>query len=186
MSSSFTFGASPEAEVLTFKQSNGESLKDAWYRINDAQRKSIKKQSTTILLRNFYVGVNTWSRFVLDTSIGGNFLEVHTLEALNVMENLVGTPPMSEIKTEFTLGNVMERLDQIEKSMPRADRINFIDRKLHGSIGKLDVSLKKVANTLETFVAKDNHSSRIDKIEDVIDIVGITLSSVKAKKVETP
>ena len=38
----------------------------------------------------------------------------------------------------------MERLDQIEKSMPRADRINFIDRKLHGSIVKLDASLKKL------------------------------------------
>ena len=59
MSSSFTFGASPEADVLTFKQRTGESLKDAWYRINDAQHKSIKKQSTTILLRNFYAGVNT-------------------------------------------------------------------------------------------------------------------------------
>ena len=77
-----------------------------------------------------------------------NFLEAHTLEALNVMENLVGTPPFSEIKIEFTWRNVMERLDQIEKSMPRADRINFIDRKLHVSIGILDVSLKKVANTL--------------------------------------
>ena len=102
------------------------------------------------------------------------------------MENLVGTPPVTEVKTEFTLGNVMERLDQIEKSMPRDNRINFIERKLHGSIGKLDVSLKKVGNTLETFVAKYNHSSRTDKIEDVIGTVGITLSSVKAKKVETP
>ena len=93
---------------------------------------------------------------------------------------------MDEIKTEFTLGNVMERLDQIEKSMPRVDRINFIDRKLHGSNCKLNVSLKKVANTFETFVAKDNHSSRIDKIEDAIDTVGITLSSIKAKNVENP
>ena len=113
MSSSFTFGASPEAEVLTFKQRNGEILKDAWYNINDAQQKYIIKQSTTILLRNFYVGFTTWSRFVQDTSIGGNFLEAHTLEALNVMENLMGTPPVSEVKTEITLENVMERLDQI-------------------------------------------------------------------------
>ena len=49
-------------------------------------------------------------------------MEAHTLEALNVMENLVGTPHIDEVKTEVTLGNVMERLDQIEKSMPRADR----------------------------------------------------------------
>ena len=31
-----------ETEVLTFKQKGGESLKDAWYRINDAQNRSTK------------------------------------------------------------------------------------------------------------------------------------------------
>ena len=92
MANSFTFGTSPEAEVLTFKQRGGESLKDAWYRISDSQQRSTKKQSTTVLLRNFYAGVTSWNRYILDTSIGGNFLEAHTLEALNIIESLVGAP----------------------------------------------------------------------------------------------
>ena len=75
MSGPFIFGVTPEAEVLTFKQRGGESLKDAWYRINDSQSRATKKQSTTILLRNFYVGITSWNRFVLDTAINGNFLE---------------------------------------------------------------------------------------------------------------
>ena len=37
MAGPFAFG---EAEVLTFTQRGGESLKDAWYRINDSQKKS--------------------------------------------------------------------------------------------------------------------------------------------------
>src|SRR4051812_15629359 len=75
MSSSFTFGIAPEAEVLTFKQRGEESLKDVWYRINDSQVRATKKQSTTILLRNFYVWITSWNRFILDTAISGNFLE---------------------------------------------------------------------------------------------------------------
>ena len=64
----------PENEVLNFKQRVGENLKDAWHRICDAQNRSTQKQSTTVLLRNFYVGVTTWYRFLLDTITGGNFL----------------------------------------------------------------------------------------------------------------
>ena len=72
MSSSTPFVMSPESEVLTFKQRGGESLKDAWYRINDAQRRSTKKQSTHILLRNFYIGITSWYKYILDTITGGN------------------------------------------------------------------------------------------------------------------
>ena len=105
---------SPEAEVLTFKQRGGEILKDAWYRINDPQNRSTKKQATTILLRNFYVGVTNWYRYTLDTLMGGNFLGAHTLEALTVIESL-GNPPIDEIKTDVTLEHVLDRLDIIEK-----------------------------------------------------------------------
>ena len=114
MSSSFTFGVAPEAEVLTFKQRGGESLKDAWYRINDSQVRATKKQSTTILLRNFYVGITSWNRFVLDTTINENFLEAPVWEALNVMENLVGVPPIVDTKDEITLAHIMSKLEKIE------------------------------------------------------------------------
>ena len=54
-------------EVLNFKQREGENLKDAWNRIFNAQNRSTRKQSTSVLLRNFYVGVIPWNRYVLDT-----------------------------------------------------------------------------------------------------------------------
>ena len=40
MAGPFAFG---EAEVLTFTQSGGEILKDAWYKINDSQKRATKK-----------------------------------------------------------------------------------------------------------------------------------------------
>jgi hypothetical protein len=47
--------SNPEVEIRSFKQPGGESLKDAWYRINNAHHRCTKKHSATILLRNFYV-----------------------------------------------------------------------------------------------------------------------------------
>src|ERR1043165_6619884 len=103
MAGPFAFG---EAEVLTFTQRGGESLKDAWYRINDSQKRATKKQSTTILLRNFYVGINSWNRFLLDTAMNGNFIEAPVWEGLNVIENLVGNLPIASIKEDITLAHI--------------------------------------------------------------------------------
>ena len=91
MASPFAFG---EAEVLTFTQRGGESLKDAWYRINDSEKRATKKQSTTILLRNFYVGITSWNKFLLDAAINGNFIEAPVWEALNVIEILLEVSPL--------------------------------------------------------------------------------------------
>ena len=99
-----------EAEVLTFTQRGGESLKDAWYRINDSQKRATKKHSTTILLRNFYVGITSWNRYLLDTAINGNFIEALVWEALNVIENLVGSLPVVSIKEDITLAHIMRKL----------------------------------------------------------------------------
>src|SRR3954453_21581859 len=106
MAGPFAFG---EAKVLTFTQRGGESLKDAWYRINDSQSRATKKQSTTILLRNFYVGITSWNSFVLYTSINGNFLEALVWKALNIMENLVGNLPVSSIQEDITLAHIMTK-----------------------------------------------------------------------------
>ena len=67
MSRSAYYVSSPEVEVRTFKQEGGESLKDAWYGISNADHRCANKHSTAILLRNFYVGITNWYRYVLNT-----------------------------------------------------------------------------------------------------------------------
>src|SRR3954466_13390297 len=104
MAGPFAFG---EAEVLTFTQRGGESLKDAWFRINDSQDRATKKQSTTILLRKFCVGITSWNRVFLDTAINGNFQESPVWEALNVMENLIGDPSIVSTQENITLSHIM-------------------------------------------------------------------------------
>ena len=183
MSGPFAFG---EAEVLTFKQRGGESLKDAWYRINDSQKRATKKQTTTILLRKFYVGITSWNRFILDTAINGNFLEVPVWEALNIMENLVGNPPVASIQEDITLAHIMKKLEKIELEMPSINKISELDRKIQGNLNRLDSSMHKIFKTLETIKSHDLDPSRIDKFEEIIDTLRTTLSSIKTKRVETP
>ena len=75
-----------------------------------------------ILLRNFYVGITRWYRYVLDTLTSGNFLGTPALEACNLIENLVGIPPTKVVKTEITLEDVIKKLNSLEKKLP-----NFLD-----------------------------------------------------------
>ena len=86
--------SSPANEVLNFKQREGENLKYAWYRICNAQTRFTKKESTFVLIRNFYVGVTPWYRYIIDTITGGNFLGSHTFDSYNAMLNLFGSPPL--------------------------------------------------------------------------------------------
>ncbi len=123
--------STPDHEVLNFKQREGENLKDAWHRICNAQNRSTRKQSTSVLLRCFYVGITTWYRFILDTITGGNFLMCPSLDAFNAMGNLVGSPPLLVNETILTLEHVMKRLDAIEKKMLTEDHMEIIHKKMH-------------------------------------------------------
>src|SRR3954470_18468265 len=156
MAGPFAFG---EAEVLTFSQRGGESLKDAWYRINDSKKRATKKQSHTILLRNFYVGTTSWNRFLLDTTINGNFIEAPVWEALNVIENLVGSLPIASIKENITLAHIMIKLEKIELKMPIINKIYELDRKIQGNLNSLDSFMHKIIKTLETIKFLDVESS---------------------------
>src|SRR4051812_37831045 len=164
MAGPFAFG---EVEVLTFTQRGGESLKEAWYRINDSQKRATKKQYTTILLRNFYVEITSWNRFVLDTAINGIFIEAPVWEALNVIENLAGSLPIASITEDIILAHIMKKLEKIELEMPSINKISELDQKIQGNFNRLDSSMHKIIKTLETIKFLDVESSRIDKIEKV-------------------
>src|SRR3954465_2580030 len=150
------------------------------------KKRATKKQSTTILLRNFYVGITSWNRFVLDTAINGNFIEAPVWEDLNVIENLVGSLPIASIKEDITLVHIMRKLEKIELEMPSINKINELDRKIQGNFNRLDNSMHKIVKTLETIKSLDVESSRMEKIEEVIETLGTTFSSIKIKKDETP
>jgi hypothetical protein len=70
-----------------------------------------------ILLRNFYVDISSWNRYVLDTLVGGNFLGTPALEVCTLIESLVGVPPIHVVNTEVTLDEVLEKLSSIFSSL---------------------------------------------------------------------
>src|SRR4051812_3750211 len=95
--------------------------------ICNAQNRSTRKQSTVVLLRNFYVGVTPWIRYVLDTITGRNFLGSHTFDSYNAMIDLLGPPPRLVNGTVLTLEHVMQRLDIIENKIGTIELIENLD-----------------------------------------------------------
>ena len=136
-------------EVLNFKQREGESIKDAWYRICNAQNRSNRKQSTSVLLRNFYVGITPWNRYLLYTIIGGNFLGSHTFDSYNAMIDLFGPPPLLVNGTILTLEHVMQRLEIIENKVATVELIDNLDKKIHNQITQYGSKVGVTLNFLE-------------------------------------
>ena len=54
-----------------------------------------------------------------------------SLDVVNAMGNLVGSPPLMINETTLTLEHVMERLDAIEKKMLTEDHMEIILKKMH-------------------------------------------------------
>src|SRR4051812_42151913 len=79
----------------------------------------------------------------------------------------------------------MTKLEKLELEMPSITKINELDRKILGNLNRLDSSMHKIVKTLETIKFHDLESSRIDKIEEVINTLGTNFSSNKIKKEET-
>ena len=80
----------------------------------NAQNRYTRKQSTSVLLRNFYVGITPWYGCILDAITGGNFLGSHTFDSYDAMLDLFGPPPLLVNGTILTLEHVMQRLEIIK------------------------------------------------------------------------
>ncbi|KAE8782392.1 Far1 [Hordeum vulgare] len=146
-----TPNGTPENEVLNFRQNEEENLKDAWYRISNAQSRSTR----------------------------GNFLGSHTVDSYGAIMNLVGSAPLMVNGTTLTLEHVMQRLDAIENKTATVELIEGLDRKIHNQItqygSKVGIFLKKLREK-ELIV---NDSSRIGKLEDVITNLGSAFAAVQ-------
>jgi DNA-directed RNA polymerase subunit H (RpoH/RPB5) len=128
-----------------------------------------------ILLRNFYVGITSWYRYVLDTLTGGNFLGTPTLEACTLIESLVRVPPIHVVKTEVTLEKVLEKLSSLEKSLP-----NIHDNT--SRVNELIESIGKRITALEASTTLDSPNLRIGKLEESMETLSSIFSSLKFKK----
>jgi hypothetical protein len=172
---SFVRMSNPKVEVRTFKQQEGESLKYVWYRISNSHHRCTKKHSNMILLRNFYVGISSWNRYVLDTLVGGNFLGTPALEACTLIESLVGVPPIHVVKPEITLEEVIEKLGSLEKSLP-----NILDNS--SRVNEVIVSIGNRITVLEASTTLDSQNFRIGKLEESMETSSSIFSSLKFKK----
>ncbi|KAE8787336.1 Far1 [Hordeum vulgare] len=141
----------PENEVLNFRQNEEENLKDAWYRICNAQSRSTR----------------------------GNFLGSHTVDSYRAIINLVGSPPLMVNGTILTLEHVMQRLDAIESKIATVELIEGLDRKIHNKITQYGSKVGNFLKNLKEKELIVNDSSRIGKLEDVITNLGSAFAAVQ-------
>ncbi|KAE8766325.1 Far1 [Hordeum vulgare] len=141
----------PENEVLNFRQNEEENLKDAWYRICNAQSRSTR----------------------------GNFLGSHTVDSYRAIMNLVGSPPLMVNGTILTLEHVMQRLDAIENKIATVELIEALDRKIHNQITQYGSKVGNFLKKLKEKELIVNDSSRIGKLEDVITNLGSAFAAVQ-------
>ncbi|KAE8810663.1 Far1 [Hordeum vulgare] len=141
----------PENEVLNFRQNEEENLKDAWYRICNAQSRSTR----------------------------GNFLGSHTVDSYRAIINLVGSPPLMVNGTILTLEHVMQRLDAIKNKIATIELIEGLDRKIHNQITQYGSKVGNFLKNLKEKELIVNDSSRIGKLEDVITNLGSAFAIVQ-------
>ena len=101
----------PSVEMSNFGQYYGESLMDAWYRIKDISKNGVIKYTHATLIRNFYKGIDGWSKSFLDSLTSGRFASVNPSHVNNLMENLFGNSIESKDET---------RIKQLKVSMDRS------------------------------------------------------------------
>jgi hypothetical protein len=128
-----------------------------------------------ILLRNLYVGISSWNRYVLDTLAEGNFLGTLALEACTLIERFVGLPPINVVKTEITLEEVIEKLSSLEKSLS-----NLLDNA--SQVNESIESIGKRITVLEASIIHDSQNLRIGKLEDSMETLSSIFTSLKFKK----
>ena len=78
----------------------------------------------------------------------------------------------------------MQRLEVIEDNVPSVDMIRELDKRILDGINKLDRCLNNIANSIKSLEPSkaSNQTIRIDKLEEVVDTLGMTFSSLKSKK----
>ncbi|KAE8806626.1 Far1 [Hordeum vulgare] len=141
----------PQNEVLNFRENEEENLKDAWYRICNAESRSTR----------------------------GNFLGSHTVDSYGAIMNLVGSPPLMVNGTTLTLEHVMQRLDAIESKIATVELIDGLDRKIHNQITQYGSKVGFFLKNLREKELIVNVSSRISKLEDVITNLGSAFAAVQ-------
>ncbi|KAE8775525.1 Far1 [Hordeum vulgare] len=152
MSRPTTPNDTPENEVLNFRQNEEENLKDAWYRICNAQSRSTR----------------------------GNFLGSHNVNSYKAIINLVGSPPLMVNGTMLTLEHMMQRLDAIENKIATVELIEGLDRKIHNQITQYGSKVGKNFKNLKEKELIVNDSSTIGKLENVITKLGSAFAAVQS------
>ena len=88
-------------EITSFKQYPGESLMEAWYRMQEIRENCPNTHTQNFILRKFYNGLNTWSKLFLDAVTSKCFTTGNPSFSSLVLVSLFGNPGKTKEEMEF-------------------------------------------------------------------------------------
>ena len=144
-------------EMNNFGQYYGESLMDAWYRMKDINKNGVNKHTPATLIRNFYNGLDGWSKCFLDSLTNGRFASGNPSHANNLMENLFGS--YIETKDETGIKQLKVSIDRsildlqtYVEEYPTKNEIRSFILYSKTRMKKTNDTLSKIASRMETIV----------------------------------
>ena len=87
--------------ITSFKQYPGESLMEAWYRMQEIRENCPNTHAQNFILRKFYNGLNTWSKLFLDAVTSGCFTTGNPSFSNVVLISLFGNSGKTKEEIEF-------------------------------------------------------------------------------------
>jgi hypothetical protein len=113
-----------------YKPLYGESLKDAWFRLNKMHGKDPNPCEKQKLHLYFYYGLAPWYKNALDFASGGSFVLSLQEENLIVIKNLFGTniEKREELEDMTTiLASIKKRIEDCAKRLPDKRNIDHLE-----------------------------------------------------------
>ena len=139
-------------EMKIFGQYYGESLVDASFRIKNMSENGVNKHTPAALIRNFYNGLDGWSKCFLDSLTNGRFASGNPSHANNLMENLFGKS--IETKEEIGIKLLKFSLERATSALQTYVEEYPTKNVMHSFILHSKTRMKKTSDTLSEISGK--------------------------------
>ena len=138
--------------IPTFRQRPGETLKDAWERINRMRDEEPIPCNENHLNLYFYHGLDNWYKTVLDKATGGNYVLSSPAGSTLALINIFGTYQNNDKDTESFM-SVLEsaklRIETCITQLPEKDDFEQLENLVKSTLPDIEDKMALILQKLK-------------------------------------